>query len=173
MKIEYQTTIDEMVTTQMYWLRNSGVFGQWVAWGALWWVSIGALVFYFAEGPLINRLLVSVIFGGIVGGTMIFGHKSMIRQRMRKVFVRRIGSDQPIPATILLDDGKIEYRADNVSIAFRLEDLARVEEPDDGIFLDFARGNVLFIPNSAFTSQQERGNWKSALKGFASELYGS
>jgi hypothetical protein len=75
MRIEYLTTIDEMATTQLLWLKGSGVFEKWIAWGIFYWVASIAAVLYFADGSIILKFLGGALIGGILSYRIIFDHK--------------------------------------------------------------------------------------------------
>ena len=169
MKIEYDTTIDEMITTQMLWLRDTKTFEKWMAWGVFYWLGIVFLVVYFGNGPLFNKLLVGFLFGGVIGGRMVFNPKSMIRKRLRKVLVKKLGSDNTVPASLLLTEDRLEYSTNNSSIAMLLKDLAKVEEIEDGLFLDFTKGNINYIPFCAFENDAEKEKRIGALSEICSK----
>lgn len=165
MKIEYITTIDEIIDTQLLWLRGTNIYAQWIAWGIFFWVLIIFLIAYFSTGPLINKLFAGLLLGGFVGGSLIFNHKSMIRKKLKKVLVKKLGSEEPIPAKIILANDKIEYSSNYSSTSFMLEGLEKIEELSNGLVLNFSKGGLFYIPNTAFGSQVEQKKWKEALYG--------
>ena len=163
MKIEYKATIDEIVTTQMLWLRDTHTLEKCVAWGVFYWLGTVLAVVYFGNGPLFNKLLIGFLVGGVIGGRMIFNPKSIIRKRLRKVIVKKLGSDNPVPSSLLLTEDKLEYSTNNSVIGMQLKSLSKVEEVEDGLFLDFTKGNVNYIPYYAFQNSAEKEKWKATL----------
>ncbi len=163
MKIEYETTIDEMVTTQMLLLRGTWAFGIEIATYLFLWVLVSTLIVYSGTGPLVNKLFFSFLFGLFICVFPVLNIKARTRKRLKKFLVRRMGSDKPFPANFHLFDGKIEYSADHVSVTFLLRDLKKVEEVESGIFLDFIKGSVIYIPDVAFKNDTEKMQWKNKL----------
>jgi len=163
MELEYSSTIDEILDTQMLSLEESNIFIQWIAWGILLWVLTAFLIVYFGEGALINKLLIGVFLGGIVGGRMVFGYKALIRKRLKKVIVKKRGDANPFPARVKLTDDKIEYSSEHLSMAFQLSALKQVRNVEEGIALYFRRGGLLYIPDTAFGSEDVQMRWKNRL----------
>ena len=163
MRIEYDTTIDEMVTTQMLCLRGSSSFSKCRNWGLFYWAGITFLVIYFGSGPVISKALVGLLFGALIGGRMTLDPKSIARNRIRKVLMRKLGSQTSFPSSIQLTDDEIEYSANHSTISFQLNDLSTVEEINNGLLLDFTRSNIQYIPDSAFKSNVEKIEWKRSL----------
>lgn len=163
MKIEYQTTIEEMVTTQMHLLRGTKIFANEVATFGVLWVLFAVLIVYFGVGSLVTKLLVAFLLGGFMFGIPMRDTKTRVRKRLKKFIVKKMGSDKPFPASFHLFDEKIEYSSDHISIAFLLKDLTKVEDVEYGIFLDFIKGSVIYIPDAAFTNDTERTLWKDKL----------
>lgn len=166
MKIEYDTTIDEMVTTQMLWLRGTNTVEKWQAWGVFYWSAIMFLIVYFGNGSLISKSLAGFVVGGVIGGRMVFDPKSMIKKRIRKILVKKLGSESSIPSTVQITEDKFEYSSNNSNISFHLKDLSEIEEVDDGLLLNFTQGNINYIPDSAFQSDAEKIKWKNLLDEF-------
>lgn len=157
------TTIDEIVETQLLWLRGTNIFSKWIAWGVFLWVLIVFLITYFGDGPVVNKIFVGILLGGFIGGNVIFNYKSIIRKRIKRVLIKKLGFDEPFPATVIMENDKIEYSSNCSTTSFRLSDLECFEELSDGLALNFKKGGLLYISNAAFCSESEQSEWKDML----------
>lgn len=168
MKIEYEVTVDEMIETQLLWLRGTNVFKKWIAWGVFYWLLVVALITYFAEGDTIVKLAVGFIFGAFLGGPIILNHKSLIGKRIRKLLLKKLGNEQLGLARVCINNERVEYASNDTVISYNLSALVKVEEIDKGLLLDFSKGQIIYLPKAAFDTEEVLSQWKSKLNEYCS-----
>ena len=139
MKIEYKITLDEVVETQLLWLRDTDIFKQWVIWGMFYWLLAISLVVYFAEGHLPIKLFFGFILGAFIGGPIIFNRKALIRKKLHKFIVKKYGHDNFGMACVSIDDENIVYANEDVTSSYKLNSLKDIEDTEKGILMIFSK----------------------------------
>ena len=164
MKIEYSVTLDEIVETQLYWLRGSGVYEKWIIWGCSYWVLITLIIVYLGNGNIFIKFLVGAIFGALVGGPIIFRRKELIAKRLRKTLVKKLGEENNIHATVEIDGENIIYESEDTVFKYALKNLKSAEIVENGLLLDFDKGKLIFLPNKAFESKEQLECWVNEIE---------
>jgi hypothetical protein len=151
MRIEYETTIDEMATTNLLWLKDTGTFEKWIAWGVFYWLLVIAIIIYFAEGSLFGKFMGGAAIGGLLSYRMIFDHKTLIHKKLKKALIKKLGSNEAIPASLEITAQELIYRTEDSTVSFMLKTLKKVEDIEGGILASFqsVTGNC-FYPVTCF-----------------------
>ena len=165
MKLEYLSTLDETIDTQMLWLRDLNTVTKWRLWGAFYWFVIVALVFGFATGPTINKIVIGIVFGGLLGGNLVFNAENVLRKKLKKIILKKAGTFEPAPAIVTLFDSQIEFSSRGTTTEFNLNKIKSVENIKSGLVLNFYEGKLLYLPNNAFNDNNQKEIWLNTING--------
>lgn len=163
MKLEYQSTLDDVIETQMLWLRDIKTVAKWRIWGGFYWILIATLIFTFATGPTINRLLIGVFLGGLVGGNLVFNAENALKRKMKKLILKKEGTFEPATAVVTVSGSIIEFSSRGTTVEFNLQDIESLENEKSGLVVNFKKGRILYIPSYAFNGDDEKDMWLKEL----------
>ena len=148
----------------MLWLRDVNTVTKWRLWGVFFWVVIAASTFIFATGPAINKLLIGCVFGGLVGGNLVFNAENAIKNKMKKIILKKEGTFEPAPAVVTMSDSVVEFSSRGTTVEFNRTDIESVEDSKSGLVVNFKKGRLLYIPSYAFDGDHEKKVWLSELE---------
>lgn len=164
MKLEYLSTLDETIETQILWLRGVNTIVKWRLWGVFYWIVIASLFYTFSSGPALNKILGGLAIGGLVGGNLVFNAENSLKRKIRKLILKKTGVFDPAPAIVTLLGNKLEFSSRDSTITFDLKKIKSVEHKKGGLVLDFQEGKLLYLPQNAFNEINEKEKWLSAIK---------
>ena len=164
MRIEYNVTLDELATTNTLWLRGTGTFEKWKAWGIFYWLlTIGGVV-YFGEGLLIGKVLIGFILGGALAYRMVFHPEILIKRKIKKTLKSKLENTIPILASIEILDNKIIYKTEDSTIEQNLDYIESIDNEKEGLLLTFSNKTIIYIPYTAFENSDIREQWEYKIK---------
>jgi hypothetical protein len=163
MRIEYEVTLDELATTNTLWLKGTGTFEKWRAWGVLYWLLAMAVIVYLGEGMLIGKILVGFILGGFLAYRMVFHPEILIKKKIKKTLKSKLKDSLPIPASIEILENKITYKTEDSTVEQKLDAIESIENEEEGILLTFSNKTIIYIPFVAFKNNEIRQQWECRL----------
>lgn len=170
MKLEYLSTLDEVIETQMLWLRDLKTVTKWRLWGVFYWFVIAALFFGFATGQTINKIVFGTVFGGLLSGNLVFNAENVLRRKLKKILLKKAGTFEPAPATVIFSGSQIEFSSRGTTTVFNLNKIKSFENIRNGLVLNSREGNLLYLPNNAFNDNNERVTWLNAINEILSNV---
>jgi hypothetical protein len=132
---------------------------------------LAPLVFLFTYFVL-DRSTYGLVLG--TGATLAFAvyiflnHKNMCRKQFRKMLVKSMGTDQPVPSEFELTDEKVTVRRQGQEFTSGWEGIVRLEEREDALELIMEPLGIIRIPKRVFSDPEEL----AALRGYMEERIG-
>jgi hypothetical protein len=164
MKIQYESTIDEAVDTQIRLLKTSSVAKRWKLQGLIW-APILFFVFYFG---IPDEKIVKLVFGfftGIIFVIIYFAtYKKTIKKRTRKFLVEQLGTEEPISSEYEFTDENLIFRKLGTEIRFEWDKVEKLIENKNDIEVRIYKGGIAVIPNRIFSGTEQRDELLNFIK---------
>ena len=164
MKIQYKSTIDEAVDTQIRLLNTSDVAKSWKLKGFIW-APILFFGFYFGIPDEQN---IKLIFASIVSIVFIIIYipiyKNTVKKRIRKLIVEQLGTDKPVQCEYEFSEESIIFRRIGTEIRFKWDNVQKIIENDKDIEFRISNGGIAVIPNRIFSSAEQKVEWLNFAK---------
>lgn len=159
MKKQYESTIEESVRAHFRLAEVTGIVARQRLYGLIG-VALGAAVAaaIFPMG-MFERLLMFILVLGIMTPVHLLIYKSQLKKNLRKTLVKALGTDQPVPTEIEVDDRGYAHRKMGQEIRFSWDGVVEVSAEDDAIVLITEPAGVAIIPLRIFSSPEERDLW--------------
>lgn len=164
MKIQYRSTIDEAVDSQIRLLKTSGVARQWWIKGFLW-VPILFFGFYFGIPDEGSVKIASGCFASIIFIILYLAtHRKTIAKRLRKFTIEQLGTKEPVQSEYEFREDVLIFRKLGTEIRFRWENVQKVIENDKDVELRIAEGGIAVIPYRIFKNSEQKEKWIEFIK---------
>ena len=164
MKIQFESTIDEVVDAQIRLFKKSKSAKRWKLQGLIL-APLLFIGFYFGipdeqNIKLIFAFLASIIFIAIYLGT----YKKTIKKRTKKLIIEQLGTDNPIPSEYEFNEEALIFRKMGTEIKINWNSIKKINENDKDIEFLIDKGDIAIIPNRIFASAKQKEKWLKFAK---------
>ena len=157
MKIQYESTIEEAVYSQMRLLEVSKVLRKWKWQGLLAAPILGALFYTFIPSDQGTKMMFAFFIPIIFLLQYPFTFKSNIRRKVRRALIKQLGTDDPIPCEYEVTDEGIIFKKQGTEIKFPWSKLTAINNTKEYIELIFENVGISLIPKHALQEVQVKG----------------
>lgn len=159
MKKIYESTIDEAVYSHFRLAGLTGTVSQYKWYGLIW----APVLFIVMYSILPSSQLLRVASASLIALVFILLHlatyKIGLRKRIRKVLVKTLGTDQPVPSEYEIDENGLVFRKMGQELKFSWTSVTVLIDTVDSIEVIMEPTGIAIIPKRIFTEPAELQEW--------------
>jgi hypothetical protein len=163
MKIAYESTIEEATNATFRMVELSGGVRKhmWIGMAVAPFIFI--VLFFLVDEP-VARLILCGVSTALFVAYWLLNHKNEFRKRIRKMLIRALGTDKPLPSEYELDDNGLIFRKVGQEVRFSWDNAATLNETEDVIEVVMAPMGIAQIPKRIFSSADELQAWMTFIQ---------
>lgn len=165
MKLEYETTLEDLITTGAKSLsrstglkraRQRGLSGSAVA---AWIVGYACW-----NGPAYQRLVLGFTLAALALLVYWYTDKFLTRRKLRTLYLRQLEGRFPLKTIVEANPDNLEYSQAGEKLSKSWDSLDSVRESPSGLDLYFKNGSLIAIPLRAFQDSSRREEFLSLVR---------
>ncbi len=159
MKKNYDSTIDEAVYAHFRLAGLAGTISQYKWYGLVW----TPVIFIAMYSILPSTQLVRVVSASLISLAFVLLHLSTykigLRKRIRKMLVKAMGTDKPVPCEYEMDEDGLVFRKMGQEMKFSWTRVTVLIDTVDSIEVIMDPTAIAIIPKRIFTEPAELQEW--------------
>ncbi len=164
MKIQYESTIDEAVDSQIRLLKSSGVAKRLKLQGLIW-APLLFTGFYLGIPDEKNVKLFFAFFVSILFILVYFAtYKKSTNKRIRKFLIEQLGTEDPVSSEYEFTEEHLIFRKLGTEIRFEWNSVEKLIENENDIEIRISKGGIAVIPNRIFSEIEPKDKWLNFIK---------
>jgi len=164
MKIAYESTIEEATDATFHMAELCGSVRKQMWVGLTMAPFVFILIFILIDEPVARFLL-----GGMSTALFVVYHllnyRNQFHKRIRKILIKALGTDKPLPSEYELDDNQLIFRKVGQELRFSWDNVATLNEAEDVIEVIMVPMGIARIPKRIFSSAEELRTWMLFIQG--------
>jgi hypothetical protein len=164
MKKTYDSTIDEAVRTAYRLACMTGAVKK-QRWMGLAWVPIAFLLFYhIVPRSTEEKVITAVVMSVVVAAAHLISIGPLIKNNIRKTFVKTLGTADPVQAEYELADDALVFRKMGHELRLSWQSVVRFEDSPTTLDVFTQPTGLAMIPKRIFTGDDEVREWTEFIK---------
>lgn len=159
MKIQFQSTIDEAVECKLRQFKKVFTPQKFLLEVLLTVPILSFLVYYIIPDTVQVKLIYALIIAVAYISLFWFPPKSYLRKRLRKILIRKFGTDQPMPCEYECTDTALIFRGQNTEVQFNWDGVSNLSENQDDFSIFSKKAGLAILYDKYFESPDEKEQW--------------